>query len=127
MTALGRALRAARWALLLAVCLPAPLHARSRAVWETTAVVTHFDEGGLTYYGYPTVQGETVACSWDLPALALVTLPDGTTYRCEDRGGGLDAEAARWQVPSAIDVYCPGCWWVDAVDGPVATVTVEAE
>lgn len=121
-----RALQAGVIGLLLGV-LPArtvvPTHAA--VVWYTTAAITHFDESGATYYGYQTTEGETFACSWDLPALAKITLPDGTTGYCEDRGGGLDTEAAEKGVDSAVDVYCPGCWWVDANDGPTAIVRVE--
>ena len=123
MTALGRALRAVRWALLLAVCLPAPLHAAPRAVWTVEARITAYTEAGYAADGTWTTAGVTAACSYDIPLGATVVLPNGDAYVCHDRGDLGDGYPTSW-----IDVFTPPPWqWVSAVYGDWATVTVEAE
>lgn len=86
MTALGRALRAARWALLLAVCLPAPLHAAPRAVWTVEVRVSHYWEtaqpmadGDWPYIG-------AVACDSSIGLGSTVITPDGAQWYCADTG-----------------------------------------
>lgn len=119
MTALGRALRAARWALLLAVCLPAPLHARSRAVWETVGRITFYQESGVTASGVYTAP-DMVACSTDI-ALGATVWIDGDPYACTDRGELGDGSAYTW-----LDIYAPDGWsWVPQRYGSWADVIVE--
>ena len=105
------ALRALAVVLLLPLAAPAAAAAVAQApAWTVDARVTHYDEAGSVYCaGYSfTVAGETVACSWDLPCGAAIYAEGVYLGTCEDRG------LLGWGDPSWIDVYCPGCYWLDA-------------
>lgn len=117
MTTLWRALRGARWAIVLAACLPVPLRHVRADTWQTVARVTWYDQGTITADGSPVYVGEA-ACSTDLPFGAVVVFPDGFTVTCHDRGDLGDGSPVSW-----IDCY--GADWLPAEYGSDALVTVE--
>lgn len=62
---------------------------RARAAGETRTVrLTYYTLTGTTASGVWTGPG-VGACSWDLELGTRLRLPDGETFTCLDRGGGL--------------------------------------
>src|SRR5438128_8565873 len=95
MTRRAALLALALWATAGA-CLPSrPVRAAPR--YTVYGAVTWYRGGYVTYYGEPVIAGYTAACGWGYDAFATVTLPDGASYVCTDRGGRL----GYW----AVDVY----------------------